>query len=71
MGNRGRGGGGSGSGSGGSSGGGGPQMNFSMMAPMTPVVKTQIIANVGIWLILQLIIAMISERFFHIDLNLT
>ncbi len=70
MGNRGRGG---GSSSGGGSGGGsgGPQMNFSMMAPMTPVVKALIIANVGIWLVFQLIIAMISERFFHVDLNLT
>ena len=50
MGNRGSGGG----------GGGGPQMNFSMMAPMTPVVKFLIIANVGIWLVLQLIVAMVS-----------
>lgn len=65
MGNRGRG---SGSGAGGS---GGPQMNFSMMAPMTPVVKTLIIANVAIWLVLQLIVAMIAERFFHVDLSLT
>jgi membrane associated rhomboid family serine protease len=67
MGNRGRG---SGSGAGGS-GGGGPQMNFSMMAPMTPVVKSLIIANVAIWLVLQLIISMVAERFFHIDLNIT
>lgn len=78
MGNRGRGGsgggsrgGGSGGGGSGGGGGGGPQMNFSMMAPMTPVVKSLIIANVAIWLVLQLIVAMVAERFFHVDLNLT
>ena len=73
MGNRGRGygsgAGGGGSGSGKGAGGGG--MQFSMMAPMTPMVKGLIIANVAIWLGLQLIVAMISEKFFHVDLNIT
>lgn len=66
MGNRGRG---SGSGSSGG-GGGGPQMNFSMMAPMTPVVKALLIANVGIWVGLQLIGSMIASKVFGVDLSL-
>jgi membrane associated rhomboid family serine protease len=41
-------------GSGGSSGY--PQMQFSMMVPLTPVVKWVIIANVAIWLVLQVIV---------------
>lgn len=41
-------------------GGGGGQMQFSMMTPMTPVVKALLIANVAIWIVLQLIV----EKFF-------
>jgi membrane associated rhomboid family serine protease len=68
MGNRGRGGSGGGGGAGGQ---GGPQMQFSMMAPMTPVVKALLIANVGIWLGLQLIGNIIATRFFGVDLSLS
>lgn len=35
---------------------GNPQMQFSMMVPMTPVVRWLIIANVAIWLILQVVL---------------
>lgn len=41
-------------------GGGGPQMQFNMMAPVTPVVKGLLIANIAIWVVLQLIV----ERFW-------
>lgn len=37
-------------------GGGGPQMQFNMVAPVTPVVKALLIANVAIWVVLQLIV---------------
>ena len=48
--------GGSGGGSGGGAGGGGgPQMQFSMMVPVTPVVRWMIGLSVGIWLIFQVI----------------
>jgi membrane associated rhomboid family serine protease len=60
-----------GSGAGGGGGGGGPQMQFSMMAPMTPVVKALIIANVAIWLGLQLVVGLVAEKFFGVELNLT
>ncbi len=48
-------------------GGGGPQMQFSMIAPVTPVVKALLIANLSIWIVLQLIV----ERFIFKDLSLT
>lgn len=44
------------SGGGGSGGGGGPQMQFSMMVPVTPVVRWLIGICVAIWLILQVIV---------------
>ena len=47
-------------GGGGMGGGSGPQMQFSMMTPMTPVVRGLLIANIGIWIVFQLII----EKFF-------
>jgi membrane associated rhomboid family serine protease len=47
-----------GGGSGGGAGGGSgyPQMQFSMMVPMTPVVKWLIIVCVAIWLVFQVIV---------------
>jgi membrane associated rhomboid family serine protease len=45
----------------------GPQMNFSAMAPMTPVVKALLINNVSVWLVLQLII----EKLFMKDQVIT
>lgn len=38
----------------------GPQMQFNMMVPMTPVVKWLVIAIAAIWLLLQVIV----ERYF-------
>lgn len=48
--------GGSGRGGGTGSGGGGPQMQFSMMVPVTPVVRWMIGISVAVWLIGQVII---------------
>ena len=48
-------------------GGGGPQMQFGLVAPVTPVVKALLIANISIYVVLQLIV----ERFFFKEPILT
>jgi membrane associated rhomboid family serine protease len=40
----------------GNRGGGYPQMQFSMMVPVTPVIRWLLGLNIGIWLILQVIV---------------
>lgn len=51
---------------------GAPQMQFSMMVPMTPVVKWLIIINVVVWLVFQVIIEryVLNQPFFSLNLGL-